>query len=190
MDSQESSECNPGDLIEMFRDGFQHWALYMGDGYLVHLAVLRDSPEASASREDLFLSKKAVVKKVPLADVKRSTYRVNNQLDKELQPLPVEQIISTAERMIGEKMEFDISSNNCEHFVTKLRYGVPRCLQIEKGTVAPELAEALADAAAAAAPLAQSAMTNSSHPSDSLKKPQDPALEAADQPTPPPPLPP
>ncbi|KAF6103651.1 hypothetical protein HJG60_006408 [Phyllostomus discolor] len=71
-----------------------------------------------------------MVQKVLLTHVAGGcTYLVNNKLDKKLKPLPVEQILSSAQRMIGKKVEFDISSNNCEHFVTKLRYGEPRCLQ-------------------------------------------------------------
>ncbi|XP_035883490.1 phospholipase A and acyltransferase 4-like [Phyllostomus discolor] len=165
MDSQVSSECNPGDLIQFFRVGYQHWALYMGDGYVVHLAALGDSPEASASRAGFVLSKTAMVEKVLLTDVvKRSTYRVNNGLDQELKPLPVEQILSSAQRMIGKKVEFDISSNNCEHFVTKLRYGVPRCLQDRNAEMDALLARAKEAAAAAAATLAQSATEQGTGP--------------------------
>ncbi|XP_033068954.1 phospholipase A and acyltransferase 1 isoform X2 [Trachypithecus francoisi] len=28
----------PGDLIEVFRPGYQHWALYLGDGYVINIA--------------------------------------------------------------------------------------------------------------------------------------------------------
>lgn len=28
----------PGDLIEVFRVGYQHWAVYVGDGFVVHKA--------------------------------------------------------------------------------------------------------------------------------------------------------
>ncbi|KAL2805737.1 phospholipase A and acyltransferase 2, partial [Daubentonia madagascariensis] len=27
-----------GDLIEISRFGYEHWAIYVGDGYVVHLA--------------------------------------------------------------------------------------------------------------------------------------------------------
>ncbi|XP_044893063.1 uncharacterized protein LOC123378908 isoform X2 [Felis catus] len=30
----------PGDLIEVFRSGYQHWALYLGDGYVINIAPL------------------------------------------------------------------------------------------------------------------------------------------------------
>lgn len=29
----------PGDLIEIFCLGYEHWAIYVGNGYVVHLAV-------------------------------------------------------------------------------------------------------------------------------------------------------
>lgn len=28
----------PGDLIEIFRGTYQHWAIYVGDGFIIHLA--------------------------------------------------------------------------------------------------------------------------------------------------------
>lgn len=31
-------EPKPGDLIEIFRPFYSHWAIYVGDGYVVHLA--------------------------------------------------------------------------------------------------------------------------------------------------------
>lgn len=30
----------PGDLIEVFRPGYQHWALYLGDGYVINMAPI------------------------------------------------------------------------------------------------------------------------------------------------------
>lgn len=29
----------PGDLIEIFRLGYEHWAIYVGNGYVVHLGA-------------------------------------------------------------------------------------------------------------------------------------------------------
>ena len=34
-------EPQPGDLIEIFRGFYSHWAVYVGGGYVVHLAPLR-----------------------------------------------------------------------------------------------------------------------------------------------------
>lgn len=32
-----SDDPQPGDLIEIFRPAYQHWALYLGDGYIINL---------------------------------------------------------------------------------------------------------------------------------------------------------
>lgn len=32
-----SADPQPGDLIEIFRPAYQHWALYLGDGYIINL---------------------------------------------------------------------------------------------------------------------------------------------------------
>ncbi|XP_036908878.1 phospholipase A and acyltransferase 4 [Sturnira hondurensis] len=132
MASRSSSKCSPGDLIEIFRLGYQHWALYVGDGYVVHLAPPCEYPGAGISSVGSVLCNMAEVKRELLTDVVGDcAYRVNNKLDKELNPLPVKEILRSAKRMIGKKVEYDITRKNCEHFVTKLRYGEPRCQQIQ-----------------------------------------------------------
>ena len=32
-----TGDPQPGDLIEIFRPAYQHWALYLGDGYIINL---------------------------------------------------------------------------------------------------------------------------------------------------------
>lgn len=34
---QPQAKPRPGDLIEIFRGGYEHWAIYVGDGYVVHV---------------------------------------------------------------------------------------------------------------------------------------------------------
>lgn len=34
------NNLQPGDLIEIFRPAYQHWALYLGDGYVINVAPL------------------------------------------------------------------------------------------------------------------------------------------------------
>lgn len=36
--SKYDEKPEPGDLIEIFRGSYQHWAVYIGDGFVVHLA--------------------------------------------------------------------------------------------------------------------------------------------------------
>lgn len=71
------------------------------------------------------------VKKELLTDVaKNCHYRVNNKLDKELKPRPVREILRSANERLGEKPGYNVLWKNCEHFVTELRYGDARSLQV------------------------------------------------------------
>lgn len=36
-DPDPPGDPQPGDLIEIFRPAYQHWALYLGDGYIINL---------------------------------------------------------------------------------------------------------------------------------------------------------
>ncbi|XP_059566336.1 phospholipase A and acyltransferase 4-like isoform X1 [Myotis daubentonii] len=124
-------EPNPGDLIEISRIGPSHWALYVGDGYVIHLAAPDEYPGAGSSSLFSVLSPTGKVKRELLRDVVGGCgYRVNNHLDHEYSPLPVNKIISSAEEMVGKEMEYSILNGNCEHIVTSLRYGKARSLQL------------------------------------------------------------
>nr|KAF6325556.1 hypothetical protein mMyoMyo1_016294 [Myotis myotis] len=47
--------------------------------------------------------------------------------------------------MVGKEMEYSVLSRNCEHFVTDLRYGKARSLQVE--TIKTDLNKYLGNAA-------------------------------------------
>ncbi|XP_035978028.1 phospholipase A and acyltransferase 4-like isoform X2 [Halichoerus grypus] len=129
-------EPKPGDLIQIFRIGYEHWAIYVGDGYVVHLTTLREFPWASSSIMFSVLSSRAVVKRELLRDVVRGCrYKVNNLLDNKYRPRPVNQIIYSAKQMVGQEMEYGLLNRNCEHFVTNLRYGEPESRQVRDGIV-------------------------------------------------------
>ncbi|NXP78172.1 HRSL1 enzyme, partial [Ramphastos sulfuratus] len=114
----------PGDLIEIFRPAYQHWALYLGDGYIINVAPIDEgSPNRFASATSVF-SRKARVRMQLLKDVVgNDTYCVNNKYDGIYTPLPVREIIRRAQRLIDQEVSYDVLGNNCEHFVTSLRYG-------------------------------------------------------------------
>nr|XP_054101458.1 phospholipase A and acyltransferase 1 isoform X2 [Callithrix jacchus] len=113
----------PGDLIEVFRPGYQHWALYLGDGYVINIAPVDGIPASFTSAKSVF-STKALVKMQLLKDVVgNDTYRINNKYDETYLPLPVEEVIKRSEFVIGQELAYNLFVNNCEHFVTLLRYG-------------------------------------------------------------------
>ncbi|XP_004413862.1 PREDICTED: retinoic acid receptor responder protein 3 [Odobenus rosmarus divergens] len=129
-DPTANEELRPGDLIEIFRTGYEHWATYVGDSYVIHLTSPSEFPEASSSRIFSILSNRAVVRRDLLWDVVGSRhYRVNNLLDNKYRPQPVNQIIYSAKQKVGQEMEYSLLRRNCEHFVTGLRYGEPESRQ-------------------------------------------------------------
>jgi len=138
----------PGDLIEFQREGYCHWAVYIGEYallgqgddevQLVRCVVHRANPTDRESLQNMFSTSRSVAKgvhgiglvvKEPLGDVwGRSKARVNNGLDNSLTPFPsqkvVERVLAVAH---GETVEsysaYNILSNNCEHFASWARCG-------------------------------------------------------------------
>ncbi|NXD23029.1 HRSL1 enzyme, partial [Spelaeornis formosus] len=115
---------NPGDLIEVKRGPYEHWALYMGDGYVIHVKPVDvNSPPVSAGSVTL-VTRKAKVKKELLVEVAANNdWDVNNKYDCHRTPFPMDEIIRRAEPWIGREVPYLLFRGNCEHFVTKLRYG-------------------------------------------------------------------
>lgn len=124
-------EPKPGDLIEIFRSVYSHWAIYVGDGYVIHLAPPSEIAGAGAASIMSALTDKAIVKKELLCDVAgKDKYQVNNKHDGEYTPLPPNKIIKRAEELVGQEVLYKLTSENCEHFVNELRYGVSRSDQV------------------------------------------------------------
>uniref|UniRef100_A0A452QJW4 Phospholipase A and acyltransferase 5 n=1 Tax=Ursus americanus TaxID=9643 RepID=A0A452QJW4_URSAM len=119
----------PGDLIEIFRIGYEHWAIYVEDDCVVHLAAPTRS--LSAGSITSVFSNRAVVKYSRLEDVLHGcSWKVNNKLDGTYLPLPVDQILQRTKEMVNKIVQYSLIEGNCEHFVNGLRYGVPRSQQV------------------------------------------------------------
>ncbi|KAF6333955.1 hypothetical protein mRhiFer1_013085 [Rhinolophus ferrumequinum] len=130
-----------GDLIEIFRPIYRHWAIYVGDGYVIHLAPPSEIAGAGAASIMSALTDKAIVKKELLCDVAgRDKYHVNNKHDGKYPPLPPSKIVQRAEELVGQEMLYKLTSENCEHFVNDLRYGVPRSDQVRDTVMAVGIA--------------------------------------------------
>ncbi|XP_043985427.1 phospholipase A and acyltransferase 1-like isoform X2 [Gambusia affinis] len=123
-DPETSTEPKPGDLIEIFRSGYQHWCLYLGDGLVINLTPVDESQAAAMSSVKSVFSRKAVVRMQLLKEVVgNDSYRINNKYDNNHAPLPVREIIQRAEVLMDQEVYYDLLGSNCEHFVTLLRYG-------------------------------------------------------------------
>ncbi|NXH01713.1 PA216 protein, partial [Loxia leucoptera] len=114
----------PGDLIEIQRGPYKQWALYVGDGYVIHVTPLDKNASPLSASSVTILTRKAKVKKELLMKVAGTDpWHVNNKYDHHHIPLPVEKIIWRAEQWIGREVPYGLFGSNCEHFVTMLRYG-------------------------------------------------------------------
>uniref|UniRef100_A0A8C0WNP2 LRAT domain-containing protein n=1 Tax=Castor canadensis TaxID=51338 RepID=A0A8C0WNP2_CASCN len=126
----------PGDLIEIFRIGYEHWAIYVEDDCVVHLAPPSDEFEVGSITS--IFSNHAVVKYSRLEDVLHGcSWKVNNKLDGTYLPLPVDKIIQRTKNMVNKIVQYSLIDGNCEHFVNNLRYGVARSQQVRKEACLP-----------------------------------------------------
>ncbi|XP_054295085.1 phospholipase A and acyltransferase 5 isoform X3 [Pongo pygmaeus] len=122
----------PGDLIEIFRIGYEHWAIYVEDDCVVHLAPPSKSEEFEVGSITSIFSNRAVVKYSRLEDVLHGcSWKVNNKLDGTYLPLPVDTIVQRTKNMVNKVVQYSLIEGNCEHFVNGLRYGVSRSQQVE-----------------------------------------------------------
>ncbi|KAL4829989.1 hypothetical protein H8958_012695 [Nasalis larvatus] len=138
----------PGDLIEISRFGYEHWAIYVGHGFVVHLAPPSEIAGARAASVLSALTNKAIVKKELLSAVAgRDHYRVNNKHDDRYRPLPSNKIVKRAEELVGQELPYSLTSDNCEHFVNQLRYGVSRSDQVTDAVTAVSVAAGVLAAA-------------------------------------------
>uniref|UniRef100_G1Q142 LRAT domain-containing protein n=1 Tax=Myotis lucifugus TaxID=59463 RepID=G1Q142_MYOLU len=125
-------EPKPGDLIEIPRTGSSHWALYVGDGYVVHLAPPGENSEAGAPT-----GIRVVKRELLMEVVGNCSYKVINHLDHQYKPRPIKEMLNAGKEMVGKEMEYSDLSRNCEHFVTDLRYGKARSRQVRPSLGAP-----------------------------------------------------
>ncbi|KAM3850604.1 phospholipase A and acyltransferase 4-like [Diretmus argenteus] len=120
-------EPQPGDLIEISRKGYQHWAVYVGNGEVVHVIPIS---EASGVSKTLLDTTVRVTRQTIWDAVGSDGYRVNNLLDDKYQPRQPDLIVEDAHRREGQVLPYCIATRNCEHFVTELRYGKPESRQV------------------------------------------------------------
>lgn len=77
-----------------------------------------------------------MVNKDPLCKVAgNDQYRINNKYDHRYVARPVPEILRDAKSMVGQVMDYGLLTENCEHFVTKLRYGIADSDQVCRSTV-------------------------------------------------------
>ncbi|KAG8013075.1 Retinoic acid receptor responder protein 3, partial [Nibea albiflora] len=131
-----ASDVKPGDLIQIFRGTYEHWAVYIGGNEVVHLIPPCADSDSFSNLLMLMDSHTAQVRRQKIWQVVGSdNFRVNNLLDDEYEPRERRLIVREACALVGWEMPYSLTTNNCEHFVTRLRYGKPESRQVKNAAV-------------------------------------------------------
>ncbi|XP_052075877.1 phospholipase A and acyltransferase 1-like [Mytilus californianus] len=120
-----------GDLLEIDRGAYCHWAVYIGNNEVVHVAGI-DGPIASDLSHSFSVSgvlfNKAEVKRENVFDVfGNSKCTINNSKDGGNQFVcklrnQVKEVVKRALGMIGP-LKYNVLWSNCEHFASWCRNG-------------------------------------------------------------------
>uniref|UniRef100_A0A8C2EJP1 LRAT domain-containing protein n=1 Tax=Cyprinus carpio TaxID=7962 RepID=A0A8C2EJP1_CYPCA len=78
-----------GDLIEIFRGLYQHWAVYVGEGYVIHHCTTLSKMSVPHERATVKKEKLYVV-------VSNNDYCINSILDEKYEPRPIQEIVQDA----------------------------------------------------------------------------------------------
>lgn len=149
------NDAKPGDMIEFKRGYYSHWAIYSGDGYVIHRWGDHDGIGKSVGFWGNLLTfsgtqfDKATILQSKVADVLRlgGDVKVNNYLDEKYKyvtqkifiltckffsldrPLAVKDILDKARRALNQE-GYNLVYSNCEHFATECRYGQATSRQV------------------------------------------------------------
>ncbi|KAM5194597.1 lecithin retinol acyltransferase-like [Mantella aurantiaca] len=133
-----------GDLLEVPRTLFVHFGIYLGDNSVAHLIpdILPAISHNKASIKKMVTNKRLIggvlakVASVRVDTVQDFAYGgdiIINHMDQSIsnKPLSSEEVATRAEKLVGTT-SYSLLWDNCEHFVTYCRYGIPVSLQTDK----------------------------------------------------------
>ncbi|XP_077143787.1 uncharacterized protein LOC143806774 [Ranitomeya variabilis] len=110
------NSLNAGDIIEILLPGHHHWAIYVGDGNIVHI-----TGTIVGVGDDSVHGNSAVVEKSTLdAEAKCGEFKVNNLYNGDVMPIPKDKVVSSALQIVGESKPYGTC---CRNFVLELKYG-------------------------------------------------------------------
>lgn len=123
-----TAQMERGDLLEIRRGLYSHWAVYAGNGKIFHLTFNLSECDGIIGIFKRLLSK-SIVRCEKLDDVAgTSDVIVNNSLDGQVKPKMGEDTIKIAETCEQEG-GYSILFGNCETFANMCRYGHPISFQ-------------------------------------------------------------
>uniref|UniRef100_A0A0B7AVC6 LRAT domain-containing protein n=1 Tax=Arion vulgaris TaxID=1028688 RepID=A0A0B7AVC6_9EUPU len=126
-----------GDLIEFPRGLYSHWAVYLGDEKVAHLAGIdNDGVNGDIKPEYMFTISGIKYNKAKVCIdnfwdvVLDSKACKNNKKDNKWRPLDPKKVVNNALTKLGE-VGYNIFYSNCEHFVNWCRYGISKSDQVD-----------------------------------------------------------
>ena len=109
----------PGDLIEIDRLVYSHWALYVGNGKAIHV---------TADSGDIGENEARVLEETVAGIARESLVRVNNKLvpakSRGVKPKAAEETVRAARQNLGRTVLYNMITRNCEHYTTQWKYGL------------------------------------------------------------------
>ncbi|GFN81779.1 hras-like suppressor 3 [Plakobranchus ocellatus] len=130
-------ELEPGDLVKFPRGPYSHWAVYLGNEEVVHLAgVDNDGINAKIRPEHLFTISGVKFNKAAVCIdnfwdvVEDSRAEKNNKGDRKHKPLPRREILARATSKLGE-VAYNVIFSNCEHFARWCRNDIFKSEQVD-----------------------------------------------------------
>lgn len=143
-------DLNPGDLIEIDRGTYNHWAMFSnrcdnGTYWCFHVTTVDGDFEKKGALLSSARNALAGIKKHKLRDIiedndskKPSQARINNKIEeakrKKCLPLPIDKVIQNLEKLKDEPVGYNLKSLNCEHYATNWKYGAGWSRQVELAT--------------------------------------------------------
>ncbi|KAK3723087.1 hypothetical protein RRG08_037281 [Elysia crispata] len=126
----------PGDLVKFQRCGYYHWAVYIGNGEVVHVSEQNNHDSVSDKslvRASLELSKVHINVQSFWAVARSGRASKANDRDQDWSPLPNDEIVERATNFVGMgDVCYNLFTCNCEHFAKWCRYDRFRSDQVDR----------------------------------------------------------
>lgn len=140
-------DLKPGDLIEIDRGSYNHWAMFSnksdnGTHWCFHVTTASGDFEKKSALMSKINNAVAGIKKHKLKDILEdsesktpSQARINNKIEeakrKKCGPLPIEEVIEGLEKRKDKPVKYNVKDLNCEHYATTWKYGTGWSRQVE-----------------------------------------------------------
>lgn len=140
-------DLKPGDLIEIDRGTYNHWAMFSnksdnGTHWCFHVTTIDGDFEKKGAMMSSARNAVAALKKHKLKDIlddneskQPSLARINNKIEeakrKNYVPRQIEEVIENLEMQKDEQVRYNLTTYNCEHYVTNWKYGKGWSRQVE-----------------------------------------------------------